>query len=129
MNFSAGLRSLCKSCSKKFGLSIWVSILIHWYEYTSEWNTLSFSNLATMIFCAMTFSNYTYTGKPFGGISSNGVNAHLIYFRSISDSNITEKNLMWLVGFRKNMKSCQIKGSLNSSCQKINLVFRSWRSC
>ena len=27
---------------------------------------------------------------------------------------------MWLAGLRKNMKSCQIKGSLNSSSQKNN---------
>ena len=49
MNFSAGLISFYKPYSKKFGLSILVPILIHWYEYTSGYDTVSFSNLATMI--------------------------------------------------------------------------------
>ena len=54
-------------------------------------------------FSAVTFSNYTHTGKALVGISPIGVNVQWIYPRSISDSNITEKNLMWLAGFRKNM--------------------------
>ena len=45
---SAGLRSFYKPCSKKFGLSIWMSILIHQYEYTSGYHTVSLSNLAAM---------------------------------------------------------------------------------
>ena len=44
---------------------------------------------------------------------------------SMSDTIITENNLMWLGGLRKNMKPCQIKGCLNGPCQKNNPVFRS----
>ena len=73
-------------------------------------------------FSAVTISNYTHAGKHSIGISPIGVNVKWIYPGSISDSNITEKNLMWLAGLTKNMKSCQIKGFLNSSCQKNNPV-------
>ena len=96
------------------------------------YDTLSFSNLPTIILvqwlsqiiyhtywesCSSNFSNW------------NRVNLQWTYPVSIFDSNTTEKNLMWLTGLRKNMKSCQIKSSLNSSCQKNNPVFRNWRSC
>ena len=126
MNFLAGLRSFYKPCSKWFGLSIWVPILIHWYEYTSGYNTVSFSNLATTN-TAVTFSNYINTGRRLGGISPIKVNVQWIYPGSILDSNITEQKLIWLAGSKKNMKWCQIKGSLNSSCQKNNPVFQTWR--
>ena len=49
MNLSAGLRSFYKPCSKIFGLSIWMPILIHQYKYTSGYDPVSFSNLATII--------------------------------------------------------------------------------
>ena len=44
-----------------------------------------------------------------------------IYLESMSDSNITEKNLSWV---EENMKSCQIKGSLNRLCQKESPAFK-----
>ena len=50
MNFSAGLTSFYKVCSKKFGLNIWVLIPIQPNKYTSGYSTVSYSNLATMIF-------------------------------------------------------------------------------
>ena len=128
MNFSASLRSFYKPYSKKFGLSLWVPILIHRYENTSRYDTVSFSNLATMILVRW-LSQITHTGKPLVGVSPIGVNVQWICAGSISDSNITEKNLIWLTGLRKNIKSCQINGSLNSSCQKNNPVFRSLGSC
>ena len=61
----------------------------------------------------------THTGKPLVGISLIGIELMFseIYPRSTSDSNITEKNLMQLTGLKKNMKSCQIKESLNKPCQ------------
>ena len=61
----------------------------------------------------------THTGKPLVGISLIGIELMFseIYPRSTSESNITEKNLMQLTGLKKNMKSCQIKESLNKPCQ------------
>ena len=50
MYFSAGLRSFYTPCSKKFGLNIWVTILIQRYAYTSGYDTVSYNNLATMLF-------------------------------------------------------------------------------
>ena len=54
MNFSAGL-SLYKLCSKKFGLSIWVSYLF----IDTNYNFLKLYN--------------THTGKPLVGISATGM--------------------------------------------------------
>ena len=54
MNFSAGL-SLYKLCSKKFGLSIWVSYLF----VDTNYNFLKLYN--------------THTGKPLVGISAIGM--------------------------------------------------------
>ena len=42
-----------------------------------------------------------------------------IYREYISDSNITEKNLMRLPGLRKNMKSCQIRDSSQVQVRKV----------
>ena len=132
MYFSAGLKSSYKPCSKKFGLSIWVPILIHRYKYASGYDTVRFSNLATMTLVQWLSQiiYHTYWENFSWNLSDwNEVNVQWIYPGSISDSNITEKNLVWLAELRKSMKSCQRKGSLNSSCQKNDPVFRSWRSC
>ena len=103
-----------------------------WCKYTTRYNTASNNNLATMILIHW-FSQtvlITHTGKPLVGISPIRMALRFseIYPRPISDSNITEKNLIWLSGLRKNMTSGQLKGSLNRPSQKNNLVFRGWRS-
>ena len=58
MNFSAGLKSFYKPCSKKFRLNIWVPILIQWYEYTLG-TTLNLQQPGYYDFTTLTFSNYT----------------------------------------------------------------------
>ena len=131
MNFSGCLNSFYKPCSTKFvkfpqylfahaDLTIWIHFRLQYCKFQQP---------GYYDFSAVTFSNYTHTGTPLVRKSPTGVNVQWIYPGSISDSNISEKNLMWLAGLRKNMKLCQIKGSLNSSCQKNNPVFRNWRSC
>ena len=129
MNFSSVLRSFYKPCSKKFGQNIWVPILIQQYRYTFGYNIVSNRNLPTKMLVnrrSQIMWN-THTEKPLVGIFSNwsGGNVSWIYPESISASSITEKTLIWLAGLRKNMKSCQIKGSLDKSCQKNNPVFGS----
>ena len=91
MHFSTGLWSFYKLRSKKSGLNIWVHIPIHLYEYTSRYDTVSYSNLATMILARWLsqFISNTHTGKPLVGISLG----------SISDSNIAEKKsgvIIWV---------------------------------
>ena len=58
INFSAGLSYFYKPCSKKFGHSIWVSILTHGYKYTFGYDTIGFSKPGYYNFSAVTFSNY-----------------------------------------------------------------------
>ena len=68
----------------------------------------------------MTLSIYVkHTRKPLVLIVSIGIELMFGYF------NITEKNLMGLARLRKNMKSCQMKVSLNRLFQKNNPVFKS----
>ena len=117
-----------KPCSKTFssvfGCHIDSSIRIY--------DTVSFSNPPTMILMQWLSQIIwrTYWESFSWNFSNwNGVNLRWIYPVSMSDSNITEKNLIWLAALRKNLKSCQIKASLNSSCQKNNPEFRNWRSC
>ena len=71
MNFSAGPRFFYKPCFKKCRLNIWVPTLIQRYECTFRYETVSYSNLATMILvhCLSQIIQITYTGKPFLGIS------------------------------------------------------------
>ena len=126
-------KTFYKPCSKTSGLSIYVP---YWFVNMNI-RHCKLQQPDCYDFSAVTSSIYiTHTRIPektLVGISPIGI--ELMFFSvnvlpgSISDSNITEKNLMWLAGLRKNMKSCQIKGSLNSSCQKNNPVFRNWRSC
>ena len=117
-----------KPCSKTFssvfGCHIDSSIRIY--------DTVSFSNPPTMIlmqWLSQVIWRTYWESFSWNFSNWNGVNLQWIYPVSIFDSNITEGNLMWLAGLRKNMKSCQIKGSLNSSYQKNNPDFRNWRSC
>ena len=128
MNFSAALNLFTKLVLKRLG-----SVFrCHTDSSIQIYNTLSFSNLFTIIlvqWLSQIIQNTYWESFSWNFSNWNGVNLQWIYPVSISDSNITEKNLMWLAGLRKNMKSCQIKGSLNSSCQKNNPVFRKWRSC
>ena len=128
MNLLAYIRSFCKPCSKKFGLSTWS--LYRFIDKNILWvRHCKFQQPSCYDFSVMTFSNCTHTGKILVEIFPIGVSVQWIHPRSISDSNIREKNLIWLAWLRKNIKPCQIKGSLNRSCQQNNTVFRSWRSC
>ena len=66
---------------------------------------LSYSNLATMIlvcWLSQVLEN-TYAGKSLVEISPVGMELMFweIYPESMSDSNITDKNLMWLAGLGK----------------------------
>ena len=125
MNFSAGLSLLTdlvlENLGSVFGCHADSSIQI--------WDT-KFQQPGYHDFSVATFSNYFLTHTlgwetfRWNFSSWNGVNVQRIH----PDSNITEKNLMWLAGLRKNMKSSQIKGSLNSSCLKNNPGFRNWRN-
>ena len=72
MNFSASLMSFYKNCSEKFGLSIWVPVLIDTNIPLVQ--QCKFQQPGYYDFSAVIFSNYTYTGKPFVGISPIGVN-------------------------------------------------------
>ena len=68
----------------------------------------------------MTLSSYVkHTQEPLVLIVSTGIELMFGYF------NTTEKNLMGLATLKKNMKSRQMKGSLNKLFQKNNPVFRS----
>ena len=128
MNFSAGLSLFTNLVLKNLGLVFGC----HADSSIRIYNTISFSNLAIMIlvqWLSHIMQHIYWQTFSWNFSNWNGVNVQWIYSRSISDSNITEKNLMWLAGLRKNMKSCQIKGSLKSSCQKNNTAFRNWRSC
>ena len=88
---------------KTIGLNICWPILIQWYEYTSGYTTklqqpgyYDFSTLSQVI-------QNTYTGKPLVGISPVGMELMFseICPESMFDSNVTEKNLIWLAGLRK----------------------------
>ena len=103
MNLSADLRSFYKSCSKKFGLSMWVHALIHWYEYTSGYDTVSFSNLGTTILVQW-LSQITYYISPIE------VDVQWVYPGSMFDSNITEYDLMWLAGLKEKPEIISDKG-------------------
>ena len=124
MNFSAGLNlftKLLKNLGSVFGC--------HSDSLIRIYDIVSFSNLATITLVQWLSQIIKHTDlENFSRIFSNwdGVNVQWIYPGSISDSNITEKSLMWLAGLRKNVKSCQIKRSLNSLWQKNNPVFRNY---
>ena len=111
MNFSAGLslftNLILKHLGSVFGCHTDSSIRIC--------NTISFSNLTTMILVSDFLKLYnTHTGKPLAGISPIGMG--LMFSEYILGQYRTQDIFtnMWLAGLRKNMKSCQIKGSLNS---------------
>ena len=104
MHFTAGLSPFYKSCSTKIRLNIWVAIPKEWYEYTGYIRIIlgtivSYSKLATMILVhwLSQFVQGTYTWKPLAGISPAEMELTFseIYPKSMSDGNITEKNLMW----------------------------------
>ena len=48
-NIFLEFRNFYKPCSKKFGLYFWLSISVEQYEYSSRFDTVNYSNLATMI--------------------------------------------------------------------------------
>ena len=129
MKFSAGLRSLYKNCYQKIvkfaqylgnhtDLTIWIYLWLRHRKFQQA--TLLLVQWLFLIICHIYWETFNWNFS-----NGNGVNVQWIHPGSISDS---EKNLMWLTVLRKNGKSCQIKGSLNISCQKNNPVFRSWRS-
>ena len=75
MHFSADLPSFYKLCSKNIALNIWVSIPVQLYEYTSGYDTVSYSNLATIILVhrlSQVIQN-THTEKPLVRISPIGM--------------------------------------------------------
>ena len=49
MKCSSSLRSFYKPCSKKFGVNIWVPILVQQYKYNIGNDSANYSNLTTMI--------------------------------------------------------------------------------
>ena len=118
MNFAAALslftNLVLKHLSSLFGCHTDSSIRIY--------DTVSFSNLPTIILVQLLSQiiYHTYWESFSWNFSNrNGVNLQWIYPVSIFDSNIEEKNLMWLAGLRKNMKSCQFMSEKYSSFQKL----------
>ena len=128
MNFSGGLNSFYKPCSTKFvkfaqylfahaDLTIWIHFRLQYCKFQQpgyyDFSAVTFSNYITHILSEAFSQNF---------FNCNRVNVHWIYPGLISGCNITEKNILWVAGLRKNIKSCQIKGSSIRSSQKSNPV-------
>ena len=116
MHFTAGLPSFYKPFTKKLG-----SIFGCPYQFNGKNIPLGTTPKLPQPgkYDFSTLPN-TYTGKLLIGISQTGIELMFseIYPESTLDSNISEKRLVRLAGFRKNMRPYQIKGSLYKPCQK-----------
>ena len=102
-------------------------IPIQFYEYTYGCNT-KLQQPGYYDFSALAFLGYTkhLHWETFGW---NFSNCSVKYILSPCLTLISEKKLNVFRWVEEKMKSCQIKSSWNSLCQKNNPDLKNWRSC